>query len=282
MKQHTLILLAALLLFNYTKAQTMYEPQDSLFIEKILRNITNSCYKEFGTTIGVAKEFLGTPYVSGTLDRSNKEINVVNTREVDCTTFMEQVAAIVITSRDGKNDFKSFCESLKYIRYREGKCNGYADRLHYISQWITDAEKKGIAEEILTSSHIATQRLNLNFMSRHPQSYKQINTDTLLLNEIENHEKPFRDIDIRYIPKERLNKPKNELGIENGDIIALVTNIDGLDVSHVGFAIWKDNLLHLIHASSSKEEVIADTQTLYSYMKDKKNHLGIRVFRIKE
>lgn len=70
------------------------------------------------------------------------------------------------------------------------------------------------------------------------------------------------------------------LKIADGDIIALVTTIDGLDISHVGFAFWKDGKLHLLHASSAEGKVIMDTTTLYDYQKNKRTQIGIRVLRI--
>ena len=71
------------------------------------------------------------------------------------------------------------------------------------------------------------------------------------------------------------------MDIRNGDIIAIVTAIEGLDVTHVGFATWHGNKLHMLHASSNTGKVIDDPKTLYQYMKGKKNHLGVRVFRAK-
>ena len=70
--------------------------------------------------------------------------------------------------------------------------------------------------------------------------------------------------------------------INDGDIVALVTNIDGLDVSHIGFAFWQDGKLHLLHASSGEGKVIRDHTTLFSYQMGKSRQTGIRVIRIKD
>ncbi len=113
-------------------------------------------------------------------------------------------------------------------------------------------------------------------------TYRQINSNAEeLIKEIEHHELPFRDIDINYIPKKTLCKSQKEININDGDILALVTSVNGLDVSHVGFAFWENGKLHLLHASSNRECVIADEKTIYDYQKDRKSHLGVRVFRIK-
>ena len=93
---------------------------------------------------------------------------------------------------------------------------------------------------------------------------------------------PFRNINVPYIPKELLNDNRESMDIEDGDIVALVTNIDGLDVSHIGFAFWQDGKLHLLHASSGEGKVIRDHTTLFSYQMGKSRQTGIRVIRIKD
>ena len=116
-------------------------------------------------------------------------------------------------------------------------------------------------------------------MSRHPQSYPQLKSDPAMVSTIESYEIPYRNIAVDYIPKQETGRSKEELGIENGDIIALATNIEGLDVSHIGFAFWQNGKLHLIHASSQEGKVIIDPNTLHAYQKNKRRHIGIRVFR---
>ena len=42
----------------------------------------------------IGKFFLGTPYVAGTLETKGAEHLVVNLREYDCVTFVENVVAL--------------------------------------------------------------------------------------------------------------------------------------------------------------------------------------------
>lgn len=271
-----------LLLFLYSVAaaaqQYVYTPYDSIRVEKALEHSINCSEQDCISESALL--FLGLPYVASTLDSCTLERIVINTREYDCTTFIETIAAIAITAKRGSRCFSDFCHTLQSLRYRNGICDGYPSRLHYISQWIADSTKQGIIEEIVGNSHTATQRLNLSFMSSHPTSYKQLKEIPYLVAEIEKFEQPFRNIDIRYIPKSALNGSPSQLNIKNGDILALVTSIKGLDVTHVGFARWIDGRLHLIHASSGKGATIIDEQTLYDYMRTKKSSLGVRVFRV--
>lgn len=277
-----IITIFLLFLYGQTAAaqQYVYTPDDSIRIEKALEHSVNCSEQDCVSESALL--FLGLPYVASTLDSCNIEKIVINTREYDCTTFVETVAAIAITAEKGGRNFNDFCHTLQSLRYRNGICDGYHSRLHYISQWITDSAKRGIIEEVTSDSHTATQRLNLNFMSSHPASYKQLKENPSLVAEIEKFEQPFRDVDIKYIPKSALNGGPTQLGIENGDILALVTSIKGLDVTHVGFARWINGRLHLVHASSGKGAIIIDEQTLYDYMRTKKSSLGVRVFRVKK
>ena len=256
------------------------QANDSIRVEKWLKEAitlpNDSC-----RTLHFAKQMLGVPYVAGTLDSHDEERLVVHLDKVDCTTFVEVVLALTIADKEGKCDYLSFKESLQMIRYRNGDLNGYASRLHYFSDWIRDNECKGFVKECTSDTPGAkTQTLWLYFMSTHPDSYLPMKKDSSLVGEIASLEREWQGIEVSYIPKENLNLPPDELNIKNGDILAITTNIKGLDVVHVGFAFWKGENLHLLHASSVFKKVIEDPQTLYEYTKNKRAHTGVRVIRM--
>ena len=56
------------------------------------------------------------------------------------------------------------------------------------------------------------------------------------------------------IGKDKVSRQKTR--IKNGDVIAFATKEEGLDVAHIGFAIWQGKNLHLLHASSKKGGVV--------------------------
>ena len=58
-------------------------------------------------------------------------------------------------------------------------------------------------------------------------------------------------------------------------ILAFVTSIKGLDVTHTGFAFQKDGELTFIHASSAKNKVIIDSSTISEYCNNQKSCTGI-------
>ena len=87
---------------------------------------------------------------------------------------------------------------------------------------------------------------------------------------------------IRYITTEGLKNSKElKKIIKDGDIFALVTKRGGLDVSHLGIAVWgKDGNLHILNASSLHKRVILEPHSMYDYMKPQKMQTGVRVVRI--
>lgn len=117
-------------------------------------------------------------------------------------------------------------------------------------------------------------------MTKHSVLYRHLKGDSLSVNEMLRIEEKWKNYDMPYIPKECL-KTYNNIDICNGDILALTTNIDGLDVLHLGFAVWVDGNIHLLHASSLYGRVVLDPMSLYEYLKDRKKHTGIRVIRVK-
>lgn len=282
MKRHVSFILFLLISASAMAQEIICNRSDSIFIERILSKHSLSKYSTKGElALAVASEFIGTEYAAGTLENGRNEPLYISCTKVDCSTFAELATAITVTIANGEKGFNAVSKNLEKIRYRNGVRDGYASRLHYTTWWIDDNIKKGIIEEVTNLSQYKKQPLNLHFMSSNSNKYPALKNNARMRERIEELERPFRGTTISYIPKTLLNLDRNRLKIENGDIIALVTTIDGLDISHIGFAFWKDGNLHLLHASSAKKMVVKDTQTLYSYQKNKKMQTGIRVMRIK-
>ena len=101
-----------------------------------------------------------------------------------------------------------------------------------------------------------------------------------LVKEMATHEKNWQGTVVACIPKEMLNLSPEKLKIKNGDILAITTDIKGLDVVHVGFACWKEGRLHMLHASSNAGKVIEEPKSLYEYSYKKKAHTGVRAIRV--
>ena len=255
------------------------QANDSIRVEKWLKEAA-SLPKDSCRTLHFAKQMLGVPYVAGTLDGNEEEQLVVRTDALDCTTFVETVLAFCIADKRGERDFKGFKKALTDVRYRDGILNGYTSRLHYFSDWIRNNEQMGFVKECTSETACAQPKeLWLDFMTTHVDSYLPMKKDASLVEEMAAQEKNWQGTVVSYIPKEKLDLSSDELKIKDGDVLALVTNIKGLDIVHVGFAFWKEGKLHLLHASSSAKKVIEDPKTQYESSKNTKAHIGLRAIR---
>lgn len=68
--------------------------------------------------------------------------------------------------------------------------------------------------------------------------------------------------------------------LRNGDIVALVTKLKNLDVTHMGIIIMQEGVPYLLHASSSHGKVELTSVPLADFMKKNLSLIGIRVFRL--
>ena len=255
------------------------DEQDRASIEKWLQEAV-SLPKDSCRTLHFAKKMLGVPYMAGTLDGNEEEQLVVLVDSLDCTTFVETVLAFCIADKRGERDYEGFRKALTQIRYRDGVLNGYTSRLHYFSDWIRNNEQMGFVKECTSETACSQPKeLWLDFMTTHVDSYLPMKKNPELVQEMAAHEKNWQGTVVSYIPKEKLNLSPEELKIKDGDVLAMVTNIKGLDIVHVGFAFWREGKLHLLHASSSAKKVIEDPKTQYESSKNTKAHIGVRAIR---
>lgn len=276
-----LLIICICISLNSFSQSVEYIPEDSLIVEQLLKQFNLEHNKKTNHIIFFAKKFIGLPYVGQTLDKNNEEKLIINLRQFDCTTFVESVMALALCHKYKKNSFHDYCNFLKYIRYKNGKID-YISRQHYFTEWIIGNNKNKFVEEIIQPKNIfrATQKLNINFMSKHFGLYPMLMTHKEWIKNIEKNENKISGKIIKYIPKSDINNYNKIINtINDGDIIAIVTRREGLDISHVGFAIWKDKELHLLNASSLRGKVVEEKETLYEYMKKQQSQLGIRIIR---
>ena len=225
----------------------------------------------------VGKYFLGFPYVADTLETEGEETLVINLREFDCFTFVENVVALARQVKEGKYTFEDYDAALEKIRYRKGILKGYSSRLHYFSDWLCDNEQKGIVKDITGEIGGKPFHKEINFMTAHRGNYSGLNNEEQY-REIGVVEKSLSGRTLYYIQKTELRQFDN--AIEDGDLIAVATSIAGLDVVHVGLAIRVRRRIHLLHASEVEKKVVISDDTLYRYLSRRETMTGIMVGRV--
>jgi hypothetical protein len=221
--------------------------------------------------------FLGVPYVESTLEKELEGL-VVNLREMDCATLVDNAIALSRTIKSDKPTFGNFCLHLQQLRYRKGFPFGYLSRLHYTSDWIYVNDKRKIVRDINKEIGGIPLKLDVSFMSTHPDSYLQLKGNPPLIERIAETEKEINARTTYYfIPRDKVDASAGKM--QPGDVVCFTTAIKGLDTSHVGIIYKEGNRLTFIHASSLQKKVVVESATLKEYVRKGKNTTGIMLAR---
>lgn len=221
--------------------------------------------------IAKAKSHLGKPYLAKTLDTKMEESLTVITHGFDCTTLVETVMAEVLSPGDVNGHVQS-------TRYRNGVIRDYASRIHYFTEWIYENQRNGKVKDITSEfdCHIE-YKCHIDFMGKNRAKYMQLTSDSIY-QKILAMEKVINQYEWKYIPKSKVKSCKDK--IQDGDIIAITTNIKGLDISHLGFAHWQNNELYLLHASTDEKKVVISQRSLSDYLINNNKQTGIMIVRV--
>lgn len=229
------------------------------------------------------KAFLGTPYVAHTLE-GDEEVLRINTEELDCTTFVESCLALAMTIGENRHSWRDYVYNLRRIRYRNGEVNGYPSRLHYIADWAVDNRHRGnfrdVTEDFPRINYIVR---SLDFMTSHRDAYPAL-ADSANFARMKSVESGYRNHRFPYLKSSELMSKGTRKLLRNGDVVALVSTIKNLDVTHMGM-IYKetpDSEPYLLHASMSGGKVLVSSTPLTEFMKKNRQFMGIRVFRLYE
>ena len=269
--------------------------KDAVIITSIINN-SEAYYKELCKDASVSKEerrstlilhiarkFLGTPYVAKTLETEGKERLVINARQLDCTTYVENTMAIYLCVTNSRTSYDDYKNQLRLLRYANGEV-AYAARQHYFTQWIEENTKKGYVHELQspTPPFTAVQLLRIDFMPTHVSLYPMLKDSPEDIKTIAQRERELSGRKYRYIPKTSIrNNSLFRATIKDGDIIAITTSKKGLDTSHIGIAVWHKDGLHMLNASQIHKKVVEEPMTLYQYMQRHPSQTGIRIIRMK-
>jgi len=268
------------LYFGYAGAQeeqVLFLPEDQVVFDRLMHTAEVEESGPIGEVIvATGQKLLNTPYVAGTLEVHSPEILIVNLRGLDCTTFVENVLVVSGMLRDGQKEWDTYLRRLERLRYRDGIRNGYASRLHYFTDWIRNNAKKGLVGDITQGLGGLPLEKRIDFMGSHPDLYPALSSEAAL-KAVQKVEQALSEQVIYVLPREEVSKVENQ--IQNGDIIALATSINGLDVTHTGLAFRKDNgRVHLLHAST-RGSVEISKAPLSEHLQGMKGNTGIIVVR---
>ena len=200
--------------------------------------------------------FINTPYKGNMLigNENRKEKLVINFSGLDCFTYIDYIESI-----KGSKTINNFIKSLKRIRYKNANIT-YRNRNHFFTDWIFYNNFKDMVKEISGGNY----NVRVKYLNR------KKNKQERYLKKI-----PIIKREINYIPIKNITKSVLKK-LKTGDYIGIYTDIAGLDVTHVGIIIKKNNSVYFRHASSLKKNRKIITNKFTNYMKNKKGFIVIR------
>ncbi len=231
-------------------------------------------------TAWLGRQLVGIPYVGHTLE-GDTEVLSVYTDKLDCTTLAETVMALSYTLGERREGWQDFIYNLRRIRYRGGEVDGYGSRLHYICDWAMDNIHRGNFVDATRDFYKCKYIIrSIDYMSAHRDRYAALK-DSAEFARIKQVENGYRNHRFPYIKSNDLYD-KTTLGqLREGDILAFVSNLPDLDVTHMGMVVkGTDGKLYVLHASDTAGKVVVSDVPIADFMKRNRQWIGVRVFRL--
>lgn len=238
-----------------------------------------------GRAVRTGELAVGTPYQPFTLEaylRAGgsplREPLTLSLTRFDCVTLVEACLAVArLASAEGVPTWERFGRETERMRYRGGQRRGYASRLHYFSEWISDGERRGLVKDLGAELHGTEDARPLRFMSEHRRSYPAL-ADEGVFREIGAIERGLDARPRRVVPAKRV--PEVVSRIQHGDLLAFATETPGLDVTHAALA-YRDGkgVLRVLHAPLTGGVVEITRTTLPEYVAAIRRCTGILVAR---
>jgi hypothetical protein len=221
-----------------------------LGLEKIIREASR--IEDAGLRIAfLSGMFLGLTYRESTLmgDSDTDEVFTLNLSGVDCFTFVDYIEAMRLS-----DSFDGFLKKLRQVRYRDNSV-AYEARKHFFTDWAAYGP---------TSVDDLSEQIGGGDTKKIVKQMNLKEEGTPHLPGIQSHQRV-----IHYIPSENLvNSVLQKL--KTGDYAGVYSPLPGLDVSHVGIIIRKDEDSFILrHASSDRRYRKVVDQDLKKYMSGK-------------
>jgi hypothetical protein len=105
----------------------LHTPDDLRFFQEIVGMLARDGKHVLSPGAGVAAAglaFLGRPYGAHTLEGEGPERLVINLRELDCFTLVENAVVLERLFRTGATGFPDYAATLRRLRYRNGILDG--------------------------------------------------------------------------------------------------------------------------------------------------------------
>lgn len=244
----------------------------------------------------ISRLFLGRPYLLGALGEGRSgqydQYPLYRFDKFDCLTFVETVLALSLA-----HDVHSFQSMMQHIRYQDGQIS-FLKRNHFTDlDWNTSNQRQGYLKDMTLSikngarqpvAKIAHAKIDKPNWYRHMSvSHIRLEHDSVKKQhrqlsrlKAEGEQLPIQEASIPYIPLTAIFDEKLHVNqailkqIPDGSIVEIVRPDwdlrsaigTALNVSHLGFAFWRNGTLFFRNASTLKGFVV--DQPLIPYLRE--------------
>ena len=227
-------------------------------------------------TVRAAQAALGRPYADPP-SGAGAEVVSLNVDAFECVSFVESSLAVARCVWLQTPTATCFSQEIATIRYRDGRIDGFASRLHYFEDWLGDNARRGhmtlmakdLGGEIITR-HTA-------YLTDHPAAFPALK-DPETFRRISAMEHRLSTTPTPIVMREMIGAVEPRL--LDGDIIAVTTRRSNILVRHAGLVqLGANHEVHMLHASSAHHRVTRTKETLAEYVNRRPEREGILVAR---
>jgi hypothetical protein len=221
-----------------------------------------------------ARAQLGAPY---SLAQTSGEAPRCDLASFNCVTLVESALAAARCIWIRERTAGCFADELTNIRYRDGEEAGEAARLYYLSDWLEDVERRGLAESLTAALGGRAVQQRFFHLTQTAQG-NPAPPDAAVLAAVWRTEVELSARRHWLLPRDQIKASLPQL--RDGDIIAIDRRIPGLLGGHRGIVMHDARgRVQLLHASSRQGRVVTTRADLAAYVDRFARSRGIVVAR---
>ena len=217
---------------------------------------------------------LGAPYRFAQGDTEAPRCDLAS---FNCVTLVESALAVARCLWIREPTGGCFADELTNIRYRDGEEAGEATRLYYLSDWLEDVERRGLAVSLTAALGGRAVQQRFFHLTQAAQARPTL-ADAAVLDAVSHTEVELSARRHWLLPREQIKASLPQL--RDGDIIAIDRHIPGLLGGHRGIVTHDARgRVQLLHASSRQGRVVMTRVDLAAYVERFVRSRGIVVAR---
>lgn len=234
----------------------------------------------FGTLlVRAARHRLGVPYAGVATTVDPEERLRVDVDALDCVTLIETADAVARCAWRRTPDVGCFMGELRQTRYRDGRIDGYASRLHYFEDWLADNERRHRLRSLADELGAVEVTRSFDFMTKHPRRYPALRDDPAAREAVRAVELRLSETPWHVVPRDRIGQVQHLL--RDGDVLAFVESTPGLGVGHTGLvSMGDDGKPRVLHATNLGDGKVTETRCdLATCMRRRPDRTAVIVMR---